>query len=232
MISKDSFNSASTHVELSCIPEDTTGLERIMLAAQGDLQRLMSSFFSRPIFIELAYANGSPRHPVTQSRQVHLVCASRIVCTATSKVTITNPDFERVFLDEKYPIGQTFRKMMRHPQFTLLDVQAQVVGGKRELRRTYTLETDGFLCEILEVFPDRDMFVRGEAWLTESKLELEQSHTVKSQDTKPWWLSVGKGKGNTLPWGFACTYGLEPSPLVYYHDIWFVSLYLLLLYLI
>lgn len=59
MISKDSFNSASTHVEvmillvallnvsklsflkLSCIPEDTTGLERIMLAAQGDLQRLM-----------------------------------------------------------------------------------------------------------------------------------------------------------------------------------------------
>jgi hypothetical protein len=28
-------------LKLSCIPEDTTGLERIMLAAQGDLQRLM-----------------------------------------------------------------------------------------------------------------------------------------------------------------------------------------------
>ncbi|KAG1860825.1 hypothetical protein F4604DRAFT_1930139 [Suillus subluteus] len=218
MISKDTFNSASTNVELSCIPEDTTGLERIMLAAQGDLQRLMSSFFARPIFIEL------------QSRQVHLVCASRIVCTATSNVTITHPDFERLFLDDKYPIGQTFRKMLRHPQFTLLDAQAQVVGGKRELRRTYTLETDGFLCEILEVWPDRDMFVRGEAWLTENKLELEKSVTVESQDLKPWGLSVSKG--NTFNWGFASSYGLEPSPLVYYHDIWFVSLYLLLLYLI
>ncbi|KAG2347491.1 hypothetical protein BDR05DRAFT_958203 [Suillus weaverae] len=237
MISKDSFNSASTHVELSCIPEDTTSVERIMLAAQGDLQRLMSSFFARPIFIELVYANGSPRlqpaspeHPITQSRQVHLMCASRIVCTATSNVTITNPEFERLFLDDKYPIGQTFRKMLRHPQFTLLDVQAQVVCGKRELRRTYTLETDGFLCEILEVFPDRDMFIRGEAWFTESKLEVEKSCTVESQDVKPWWLPISKG--NTLNWGFGCTYGLEPSPLVYYHDIWFVSLYLLLLYLI
>jgi hypothetical protein len=236
MISKDSFNNASTSVELSCIPEDTTGLERIMLAAQGDLQRLMSSFFARPIFIELVYANGSPRlkpaspeHPITQSRQVHLVCSSRIVCTATSNVTITNPEFERLFLDDKYPIGQTFRKMLRHPQFTLLDAQAHVVGGKRELRRTYTLETEGFLCEILEVFPDRDMFVRGEAWLTENKLELEQTSAVQSQDVKPWWLPVSKGK--SIPWGFGSK-GLEPSPLVYYHDIWFVSLYLLLLYLI
>jgi len=202
MISKDSFNSNSTNVELTCIPEDTTGLERIMLAAQGDLQRLLSSFFARPIFIELIYANGSPRlqpaspeHPITQSRQVHLVCASQVVCVATSNVTITNPDFERLFLDEKYPIGQTFRKMQRSAVFTLLDAQTQVVDGKRELRRTYRLATEGFLCEILEVFPDRDMFTRGEAWLTESKVDLELENTcaVESQDTIPRWLPVSKG---------------------------------------
>lgn len=200
MISKDSFNSTCTNVELSCVPEDTSGIERIMLAAQGDLQRLLSSFFARPIFIELVYANGSPRvrpasseHPIIQSRQVHLVCASRIVCTATSNVTITNPDFERLFLDDKYPIGQTFRMMQRNARFALLDVQTQVVSGKRELSRMYTLETEGFLCEILEVFPDRDMFVRGEAWFTESKLELENSCAVASQDIKPPWLPVSKG---------------------------------------
>lgn len=120
--------------------------------------------------------------------------------------------------------------MLRSPQFSLLDAQTNIVCGKRELRRTYTLETDGFLCEILEVWPDRDMFVRGEAWLTESKLEPEQTRVVESGDSKPWWLTAAKG--NTLPWGFDCTKGLERSPLVYYHDIWFVSLYLLLLYLI
>lgn len=59
MLAQDSFNAASTSVKvnrfvafigydaltrskkLSCIPDDTTGLERIMLAAQGDLQRLL-----------------------------------------------------------------------------------------------------------------------------------------------------------------------------------------------
>lgn len=35
-------NYALTHAKkLSCIPDDMTGLERIMLAAQGDLQRLL-----------------------------------------------------------------------------------------------------------------------------------------------------------------------------------------------
>ena len=41
------------------------------------------------------------------------------------------------------------------------------MDGKRELRRTYTLSTEGFFCEILEVFPDRDMFIQGETWLKE-----------------------------------------------------------------
>jgi hypothetical protein len=28
---------------------------------------------------------------------------------------------------------------------------------------------DGFLCDIVEVFPDRDIFVQGEQWLSERK---------------------------------------------------------------
>jgi hypothetical protein len=85
--------------------------------------------------------------------------------------------------------------MQRSAVFTLLDAQTQVVEGKRELRRTYTLSTEGFLCEILEVFPDRDMFTRGEAWLTESKVDLELENTcaVESQDTMSRWLPVSKG---------------------------------------
>ena len=38
---------------------------------------------------------------------------------------------------------------------------------KRKLWRRYTLSTDGFAAEIVEVFPDRDMFVRGERWLVD-----------------------------------------------------------------
>lgn len=165
-----------------------------MLAAQGDLQRLLryrhrptralpanpihnafcSAFFGQPIRVECMYAHtsarthpASPDHPITQSRQVHLVCGTRVVCVATSLVTITAPDSERLFLDAQFPIGQTFRELRRSPRFHLRCVETPTVRGKRELRRTYTLETEGFQTEILEVFPDREMFVRGEDWLRE-----------------------------------------------------------------
>ncbi|KAH7883198.1 hypothetical protein F5I97DRAFT_193166 [Phlebopus sp. FC_14] len=196
MLAQDSYNTASTNVQLSCVPEDTTGLERIMLAAQGDLQRLLSTFFARPIYIECIYADASPRvapaspeNPITQSRQVHLVCNSRVVCIATSTVTITSAECERLVLDEKFPIGQTFRQLRRNPRFSLLNVETTNVGGKRELRRTYKLETEGFVAEILEVFPDRDMFTRGEAWLEDSQTE---GSFFGAAENKSEWLAVGK----------------------------------------
>ncbi|KAF9228401.1 hypothetical protein BS17DRAFT_773645 [Gyrodon lividus] len=169
-----------------------------MLAAQGDLQRLLSTFFARPILVKCIYANASPRlrpaspeNPITQSRQVHLLCAKRVLCIATSMVTITSPECERLFLDEKFPIGQTFRQLRRNPRFSLLNVETLAVRGKRELRRTYTLETEGFLAEILEVFPDRDMFTRGEAWLLEES-DIEGT-CAGVMENKPDWLTVNLG---------------------------------------
>ena len=157
-----------------------------------------SAFFGHPLYVERIYANTSPRtrpasseYPITQSRQVHLVCANRVVCIATSIVTITCPEGEHVFLDNKYPIGQTFRELHRHPQFRLLSVETPTVRGKRELRRTYTLETEGFQAEILEVFPDRDMFARGEDWLLE-KAEVEQCANV-ADCAKLDWRAVDMG---------------------------------------
>ncbi|KAG1716482.1 hypothetical protein ID866_686 [Astraeus odoratus] len=172
-----------------------------MLAAQGDLQRLLSTFFARPIFIETIYAHtperlypASPEHPITQSRQVHLVCAGKVVCIATSTVTITSPDAERIFLEEKFPIGQTFRKLGQTPRFTLLSVETPTVGNKRELRRTYTLETEGFVTEILEVFTDRDMFTRGELWFSEGQTERDAScASVTESHSKPGWFAISTG---------------------------------------
>lgn len=77
-------------------------------------------------------------------------------------------------LDEKYAIGQTFRHLRVFPKFTLLNVETHVVNGKRELRRTYRLETEGIMCEILEVFPDRDMFDIGEAWLDQHQENVDK----------------------------------------------------------
>lgn len=133
----------------------------------------------RTITIECQYTKTSPRspgaslaHPIHQERQVHLKCGSRILCVATSSVTVTSPECERLLITERFALGQIFRHLRTYLEFSLIKVDAGIVEGKRELRRTYSLETEGIRCEILEVFPDRDMFDLGEAWLTKSD-ELE-----------------------------------------------------------
>jgi hypothetical protein len=107
---------------------------------------------------------------MTQRREVHLLCDGKTACIATSDVTITAPLPERLFLDEKYAIGQMFRKMQTPPQFALLDCGVKVEDGKDSLWRRYTLSTEGFVCEITEVFPDRDMFKLCEGWFDEERV--------------------------------------------------------------
>ncbi|KAI0264786.1 hypothetical protein BGY98DRAFT_1181748 [Russula aff. rugulosa BPL654] len=165
----DTFKANTTSVEFSW-PADLSGLERIMLSAHGDLQRLLSAFFSNSINIKTIYAHTSPRthtaspeEPITQGREVHLICNGKTACIATSTVTITTPEM--------------FRKMQTPPKFALLECGSKFEAGKRVLWRRYTLSTDGFLCDIVEVFPDRDMFVQGEQWLSESP------ETVSSQES-------------------------------------------------
>ncbi|KAF9526101.1 hypothetical protein CPB83DRAFT_795269 [Crepidotus variabilis] len=201
----DSYNAKTTSVSYPW-PKEVTPVERIALAAQGDLQRVLSAFFARPIVVALVYSqtthqptptsafiplpsvppppgiisSTSAASPIVQTRQVHLQCGGRIVCTATSTVRITSPEVAHLFLQEKYAIGQMFRRMEKVPQFELLAVgfgavkdkeddqvvQSYTADVRRQLWRKYTLVMPHFECEILEVFPDRRMFSSSEMWLS------------------------------------------------------------------
>lgn len=143
---------------------------------------LCSAFFARTINIKPIYAQTSPRthtaspeEPITQRREVHLLCCGKTVCIATSTVTLTAPLCERLFLDEKFAIGQMFRKMQAPPQFALLDCGSKIEDGKCVLWRRYTLSTEGFECDITEVFPDRDMFTQGEQWLSREVFNTQET---------------------------------------------------------
>ncbi|KAI0309860.1 hypothetical protein OF83DRAFT_1166763 [Amylostereum chailletii] len=172
----DSFDAKDTTVEFTGWPADVTGLERVMLTARGDLQRLLSAYFNHTITIQPIFANTSPQgvdmdavsptNPVTQHRQVHLLCSKKVTCVATSTVRVTSPPCAKLFLEDKFAIGQMFRKLRCAPKFTLCECGAERgEDGKRTLRRRYLLTTEGFECDIVEEFPDRDMFDRGAAWL-------------------------------------------------------------------
>ncbi|KAJ7350049.1 hypothetical protein DFH08DRAFT_742458 [Mycena albidolilacea] len=142
------FSPKTTTVSFSW-PKEITGLERIALSAQGDLQRVLSAFFARPIVVALVYshtftkglrdaleplalpnpsavASASPAAPLVQNRQIHLQCSGRIVCTATSTVKISSARCARLFLEEGYGIGQLFKKVGISPSFELLEVG---IGG-------------------------------------------------------------------------------------------------------
>lgn len=137
-------------------------------------QQLVPLSLPNPVAIKSA----SPNAPIVQTRQVHLQCGGKIVCTATSTVRITSPQCAHLFLEEKYAIGQMFSRLEKLPAFELLSVgvgpvadaprETQKWGGTRQdeqLWRKYKLTIPDFECEILEVFPSREMFIRGESWL-------------------------------------------------------------------
>ncbi|KAK0457853.1 uncharacterized protein EV420DRAFT_1309588 [Desarmillaria tabescens] len=140
------FNSSGTSINYAW-PEGLTGIERIALASQGDLQRVLSAFFARPIQIDPVYSHtqlalssdlpkvtlelpnskvidsASPESPITQTRKVFLQCAGKTVCTATSTIRMTSPRAANLVLVDKYPIGQTFRMLGQQPAFELLGVE-------------------------------------------------------------------------------------------------------------
>ncbi|KAJ3770853.1 hypothetical protein FB446DRAFT_790108 [Lentinula raphanica] len=109
-----------------------------------------------------------------------------VACIVTSTVTLSSPECEELILDNKFAIGQTFRPVS---DFVLKKVEVEEVeDDEEELRRTYTLTSPGIECEILEVFPSRDMFkMDGEEWL---KKQLPIRRWTPESDTK-YVVNVG-----------------------------------------
>ncbi|KAJ7606139.1 hypothetical protein DFH06DRAFT_1015295 [Mycena polygramma] len=189
------FSPKTTTISFSW-PKELTGIERVALSAQGDLQRVLSAFFAHPIVLALIYshtftqradstlvplslpnsaavASASPESPIVQNRQVHLQCGGKVVCVATSTVRISSARCAHLFLEEKYGIGQLFSKINATPSFELLNVgigghdAEKGFGEGAQLWRKYRLSVPEIECEILEVFASREMFVRGEPWLSD-----------------------------------------------------------------
>ncbi|KAG8861735.1 hypothetical protein FRB96_002693 [Tulasnella sp. 330] len=170
-MSTDRFSPMETFFDFSW-PETITGLERIALTATGNLQRFLSVYFGKPIRVEEIWeipASGhwtaaSPEHPVTKVREVNLLCEGAVVCLCLSTIKMTTPETAKLFLEDGVAVGQMYRTLGRVPTFTLTDVSVhENLSGVEHLARSYCLSTEGFECEIREIFPDRRIFT-GECW--------------------------------------------------------------------
>lgn len=130
------------------LPAGFTGLERIVLSANGNLQRLMSAYYNSPVSVEIIKNDRVGQTSIFE-REVNLTCFGKAFCNAKSTVTIKKEEHLRLVLEEKVGIGQLFFHLRLLPSFVLL--QAGRSGGV-SLWREYRLEADSIVCEIREEF--------------------------------------------------------------------------------
>ncbi|KAJ3111377.1 hypothetical protein HK100_002706, partial [Physocladia obscura] len=142
------------------LPDEFSPLERILLTANGNVQRILRP--STPLSSTTAttmssvenIANFSKNDVVAEyDRHVELLHGpnnNRLACSATSTVTLGNSEYLRLIDEEHIGIGQLFRYLNILPNFELLSV------GRDEATfwRVYTLSSGlDIQCVLKEVFP-------------------------------------------------------------------------------
>ena len=126
------------------LPPGLTGLERIILTCNGNLQRVFAAYFNHPV--TLSVVSSSTIDSIT-NRLVEIHVKDKLICTATSIISITDLKYSNV---STKGIGQLFQSFNIQPEFILNSV------GSNETMfwRRYVLRHQGISCEIKEVFPN------------------------------------------------------------------------------
>ena len=120
-------------------------LERVLLSANGNLQRLVSSYLNMPVTVTVHH-NTKKSHGVYE-REVVLSAHGQQFGVATSTVTLTREDCIDAVEKRGVAIGQMFRHLNIMPRFTLHRFGEQADG---RFWREYTLEGKGVSCKITE----------------------------------------------------------------------------------
>lgn len=156
-------------------------LDRMAVTANGNLQRLFSSYYDAPVMVVVEYCNrrkaleeqrqqanddetsSSPRAAAAAAiwdRRVLLQLSGdfdndqpQTLCTADSTVVVHNQEVEELIESGTVGIGQLFRHFNVLPEFTLLAAGPSNKHGGGGFWRNYTLTSDKLVtCYIHEEF--------------------------------------------------------------------------------
>lgn len=119
----------------------TNPMDRLLLTANGNLQRLISSYYDSPVSVSVKYCE-----PVEQDvwhRQVQLIVHNQVFCTATSTIVVHSNKYRDLVASGQVGLGQLFRLECVLPACNIQEARASPDG--RLLERTYTLQ-DPELC--------------------------------------------------------------------------------------
>ncbi|RUS24092.1 hypothetical protein BC938DRAFT_474136 [Jimgerdemannia flammicorona] len=177
-------------------PNGFSGLERIVLTANGNLQRIFSAFFNLPIAIEIMKNDLLPAsarfedEPILDDenpaavlqrfdREVNLRCGQIVVCNAKSHILIRDPEVLDMIANGGVGIGQLFRYLDKLPKFVL-----HAVGRRNQTWwRKYSLRMRGVECRIRETFPS-GMFEDG--WLEKANTHVSLVFEPELEEDTVW----------------------------------------------
>lgn len=130
------------------MPEGLTPMQRVLLTANGNVERLLSSYHHAPVnmIVTLNHRRGAPIF----DRQVTMLVEGQQVMIAKTTAVITDPEWERVMDNERLSVGALFRRFNTLPTFKL-HAAGVVAGG---CWRQYELQASGLTCHIHETFDD------------------------------------------------------------------------------
>uniref|UniRef100_A0A7S2L0C0 Uncharacterized protein n=1 Tax=Leptocylindrus danicus TaxID=163516 RepID=A0A7S2L0C0_9STRA len=134
-----------------------SALDRIALTANGNLQRIVSSFYDSPVTVVVNSCVERPRLCASENagvwdRSVDLKVYNKRFCRATSEITVHEPMCAELVRSGEVGLGQLFRYLDKLPTFDLLDAGRTESGG---MWRLYELKSKELTCSIFEDFsPD------------------------------------------------------------------------------
>ncbi|KAJ2398667.1 hypothetical protein GGI23_003108 [Coemansia sp. RSA 2559] len=134
-------------------------VQRIMLMANGNLQRVLSAYYNLPVSVEVllnepegSWRPDDSKLPIRYYRDINLICNRTIVCSAQSTVDLLTTKAADLVVSKGVGIGQLFRYMNVLPTFSLLE--AQLSDSDTSFSRVYELRSADVVCTITERFPD------------------------------------------------------------------------------
>ncbi|KAL6063923.1 Mu-NS [Balamuthia mandrillaris] len=139
------------------LPEGYNGLERIVLAANGNLQRIMSAYYNSKVTVQILKSERRAGESNVYDRDVNLLCKGKIFCNAKSVVTLQKKEHLELIEENKVGLGQLFFYLRLLPSFELHHTARGAPDSNMLMLRDYTLSADGIVCDIHEEFT-KDMF--------------------------------------------------------------------------
>jgi len=126
---------------------DFSPLERILLTANGNVQRIMSAYYHTPVQVRVRACRRLG--PGRYRREVDMAAAGEPFMVATALVDVLDADLLRAIEGGSVSVGAVFRAYDILPRFRLLAAGRSPSGG---LWRTYRLSSPRIVCEIKEDF--------------------------------------------------------------------------------